>query len=90
MQKLKTILLRCFLVVFSAGWVFPFWLAGAAYLNFVQIEAWPLWRGETPINSFPFLRFVSNALFIGCGWLMLALAFWTWIFSANVIAKDKA
>ena len=72
---------RFFIAAFSAGWLLPMWAAGSTYLDFLQAEAAPLWRGEHPVNSFPFLEFASNAFAVGCGWLALVIGGWAWRFT---------
>jgi hypothetical protein len=72
---------RFFIAAFSAGWLLPMWVAGSTYLDYLQAEAALLFRGEHPVNSFPFLSFVSRAFAIGCGWLALVIGGWAWRFA---------
>jgi hypothetical protein len=69
---------RFLIAAFSMGWLLPMWAAGSTVLDFLQVEAWPLWRGEHPVNSFPFIQFASQAFAIGSVWLAAVIAWWAW------------
>ena len=69
---------RVVIAAFSVGWLLPMWAAGSMVLEFLQVEAWPLWRGERPVNSFPFLRVASQAFAFGAVWLAAVIAWWAW------------
>jgi hypothetical protein len=71
-----TALKKALVVLFSVGWLFPLWLACSLFLSFWKVEIHPLLRGETPINSFPFLNVVDQSLAIAFIWLGLAAAWW--------------
>jgi len=58
------------------------WAAGSTFLEFLQVEAWPLWRGEHPVNSFPFVQFASQTFAIGCVWLAVVIFWWGWRFAS--------
>ncbi|MBU6174737.1 MAG: hypothetical protein KGQ60_13090 [Planctomycetes bacterium] len=66
------------IAAFSTGWILPMWAAGSMVLQFLQSEAWPLWRGEHPANTFPFVPFASQAFAIGSVWLAAVIAWWAW------------
>jgi hypothetical protein len=72
---------RILIAIFSAGWLLPMWVAGSTLLAFLEVEAWPAWRGEQPANSFPHLRFASHAFAVGSAWLAAVLAWWAWRWS---------
>ena len=72
---------RLLVSAFSVGWLLPMWAAGSTVLDFLQVEAWPLWRGEHPVNSFPFIRFASQTFAIGSVWLAAVIAWWAWRFA---------
>lgn len=74
---------RLLIAAFSIGWILPMWTAGSTVLDFLQVEAWPLWRGEQPVNSFPFIRFASQAFAIGSAWLAAVIAWWAWRFAGR-------
>jgi hypothetical protein len=69
---------RVLIAAFSTGWLLPMWVAGSTFLNFIQVEAWPAWRGEHPVNSFPFIRFTSQSFAFACAWLAVVVAWWAW------------
>ena len=69
---------RVLIAAFTIGWLLPMWAAGSTVLEFLEVEAWPLWRGDRPANSFPFLRFASQAFTIGAVWLAAVMAWWAW------------
>lgn len=76
---------RILLVIFSVGWLLPLWLGVDVFLQFLQIEALPRWRGEQPINSFPFLSFVSNMFTTACIWLAATISIWSWLLSRTAL-----
>ena len=88
MNRLK----RLLLVLISAGWVLPFWLAVDFFLQFVQMEAYPRLCGQQPINSFPYLSFISTMSATACLWLAVAIAVWSWRLSrsADVLSGKAA
>jgi hypothetical protein len=68
------------LVVFSSGWVLPFYLGFTCVVNWCALEAAPVVYGyEGEVNSFPFLH---EARFFGtvtAVWLAAVTLFWsTW------------
>lgn len=71
--------LSVLVALFSAGWLFPMWLGVSTYLDFWEVEAWPLLDGDHPGNSFPFLSFARDCFAWGFSWLALALLFWAYI-----------
>lgn len=74
---------RSLISLFSAGWIFPMWLAANTYLDFMENEMWPRLAGGHPINSFPYLRFCQQALTFGCVWLAFVILYWAWRLSRN-------
>ena len=73
---------RLLIAAFSMGWLLPMWAAVSTVLDFLHVEAWPLWRGEHPVNSFPFIQFASQAFAIGLVWLAAVIAWWAWRFAS--------
>jgi hypothetical protein len=49
-----------------------------ACLGFCGAELWPLLRGETPVNSFPFLHFASSCFLIASTWLGAVVFGWSY------------
>jgi len=70
--------LAVLVALFSAGWLFPFWLGVETYLSFWQVEAWPLIAGQHPGNSFPFIQFARDCFKWAFLWLGTVLAFWSY------------
>ena len=74
----RTRWLRVVVALLSAGWLVPMWLGVKTVLDFVHAEAWPLWMGETPANSFPFLGFAGDCFLLAFVWLGLVVFGWAW------------
>ena len=74
---------RLLIAAFSTGWLLPMWVAGSTVLDFLNVEARPLLRGEQPVNSFPFILFASQTFAIGSAWLAAVIAWWAWRFAGR-------
>lgn len=68
-----------FVALLTAGWIFPLALACQTYFEFWQLEAWPLLRGGSPTNSFPFLEFAKECFQAALLWLGLVVFAWAYI-----------
>jgi hypothetical protein len=77
-ELLRRIAIRFLIAAFSAGWLLPIWLSADCFLSFVNAEIWPRLNGEHPINSFTYIRFVTQAFTVGIIWLAAVVFFWAW------------
>lgn len=71
-------LLRAFIAVFSAGWLFPLWLSLRAMIGFVSVELLPAIRGVPRQNSFGYLEATGETFAIVSIWLALVIVYWSW------------
>jgi hypothetical protein len=70
---------KILIVAFSAGWLLPLWVSATALFQFMSTEVWPrMAAGGSPLNSFPFLQFSSQAFTLACIWLACVIGFWAW------------
>ena len=74
---------RILIIIFTAGWLLHTWLSIGTYFDFINSEAWPRLRGESPLNDFPFIEFSSVTMTIAIVWLALAIIFWSWRATEN-------
>ena len=82
---------RIAIAIFSTGWLLPIWLSGQSVFTFLEAEVWPRLRGQTPVNSFPFLHFGLQAFTVGMLWLAAVVFFWAWRLSGpRIVAADAA
>lgn len=70
---------RALVALMSAGWLVPMWLGVKFVLDFVYLEAWPLWAGESPLNSFPFIGAAGDCFLLAFVWLGLVIFGWAWV-----------
>ncbi|WP_075575221.1 hypothetical protein [Lysobacter antibioticus] len=73
-KRLQAILVA----LFSAGWLIPLALGVDIWLNFWQLEAWPLLSGVPRGNSFPFIDAAKDCLRWALLWLGAVIAFWSY------------
>jgi len=73
---MKRILQRTLIALFSAGWLFPLWLSGHIFLDFIVLEVQPRLSGNPKVNSFPFLHYSLSMWTLSCAWLGLVLIYW--------------
>ena len=77
-----------FVALSSAGWLIPLALGVGSYLDFWQLEGWPLLlRQSHPANSFPFIHFASQCCTIAFVWLGLVLFGWSY---AGFLAMNRS
>jgi hypothetical protein len=81
-MSLGDFMLRAFIAIFSAGWLFPLWVSANSIYTFFSAEVLPRLRGEHPLNSFPFLQFSQEALIVALIWLAAVITFWSWRWTA--------
>lgn len=70
----------------SAGWLVPMWWGVKILLDFAYLEAWPLWAGQEPLNSFPFLDAAGDSFALAFLWLGLVVFGWAWV-AAGVLRR---
>ena len=88
-MSLGDFMLRVFIAVFSAGWLFPLWLSLRAMIAFVNTELLPAIRGVPPQNSFGYLFATGDAFTIACIWLALVILYWSWRLTAPKTAAAR-
>jgi len=81
---MKSRIARILMAVFSAGWLFPMWMATYSYLKFVGEDLPTLSRNQVPHNSFPYMAFASNVMTWAFLWLGAVIVFWAyWLLKPN-------
>jgi hypothetical protein len=83
-------LLRAFIAIFSAGWLFPLWLSATSMYRFFSVELLPRLDGKHPLNSFPPLQFSEEALVVALLWLAAVIMFWSWRFTEPKAAAQRS
>jgi hypothetical protein len=81
MKMVKPIIL----VVVSAGWIVPLYLGIDSIISFLRLEVYPRLLGQSPLNSFPFLRFSKQMVIIGFAWLAIVSLFWSAVLARHLI-----
>ena len=75
------------LIVASAGWVVLLYLGIDSILAFLRLEVYPRLLGQTPLNSFPFLRFSRQMVIIGFAWLAVVALFWSAVLARHFMGS---
>lgn len=76
------------LVVVSAGWIVPLYLGIDSIISFLRLEVYPRLLGQSPLNSFPFLRFSRQMVIIGFAWLAVVALFWSAVLARHLIRSS--
>jgi len=72
MRKLLPLVI---LLPLNTGWVIPLFLSVSSILDWCRLEVSPLLYGtQISKNSFPFLEFPKQMLFLSCVWVAVAMA----------------
>ena len=84
----KQVFVGLLVALASAGWLVPLALGVDSYLEFWQLEGWPLLlHNEHPLNSFPFIHFASQCCNIAFIWLGGVIFGWSY---AGFIAINRS
>ena len=86
----RRMVVTALLVLFSAGWLVPVFLAGYFFSAWIEHDVAPRLFGLMPTTGFPYLAAADRAFWAGFSWLAAVVLMWSVVLSIRVTEPSAA